>query len=291
MDEDNNIKNDYLNKEIKDSKDIELLKNEIIEKNKLIDNLQKENKELIKKNDENNSLLNKEIKNIKNEYEIKLNSLREYFQNEINSLKEEISKNKNTMDNKEKKKRKNEIKVLKEDLNDLCDKFNNFQRICDNKMEFIESSLTKLMEKEGIKKDMTFKFLEKLEDIFSEKNDKKICIDKKDTEELKTLLMKIIENKEPIPVEKSRNFFDNNFNKRITEINDKNIIQNLINKKEEIFNILDDLEFKLNFDIQDFRKEFNLPKENYSDEFLLLKYKENNQNKTKTFYSIINQNN
>ena len=291
MDEDNNIKNDYLNKEIKDSKDIELLKNEIIEKNKLIDNLQKENKELIKKNDENNSLLNKEIKNIKNEYEIKLNSLREYFQNEINSLKEEISKNKNTMDNKEEKKRKNEIKVLKEDLNDLCDKFNNFQRICDNKMEFIESSLTKLMEKEGIKKDMTFKFLEKLEDIFSEKNDKKICIDKKDTEELKTLLMKIIENKEPIPVEKSRNFFDNNFNKRITEINDKNIIQNLINKKEEIFNILDDLEFKLNFDIQDFRKEFNLPKENYSDEFLLLKYKENNQNKTKTFYSIINQNN
>lgn len=291
MDEDNNIKNDYLNKEIKDSKDIELLKNEIIEKNKLIDNLQKENKELIKKNDENNSLLNKEIKNIKNEYEIKLNSLREYFQNEINSLKEEISKNKNTMDNKEEKKRKNEIKVLKEDLNDLCDKFNNFQRICDNKMEFIESSLTKLMEKEGIKKDITFKFLEKLEDIFSEKNDKKICIDKKDTEELKTLLMKIIENKEPIPVEKSRNFFDNNFNKRITEINDKNIIQNLINKKEEIFNILDDLEFKLNFDIQDFRKEFNLPKENYSDEFLLLKYKENNQNKTKTFYSIINQNN
>ena len=278
MDEDNNIKNDYLNKEIKDSKDIELLKNEIIEKNKLIDNLQKENKELIKKNDENNSLLNKEIKNIKNEYEIKLNSLREYFQNEINSLKEEISKNKNTMDNKEEKKRKNEIKVLKEDLNDLCDKFNNFQRICDNKMEFIESSLTKLMEKEGIKKDITFKFLEKLEDIFSEKNDKKICIDKKDTEELKTLLMKIIENKEPIPVEKSRNFFDNNFNKRITEINDKNIIQNLINKKEEIFNILDDLEFKLNFDIQDFRKEFNLPKENYSDEFLLLKYKENNQN-------------
>ena len=291
MDEDNNIKNDYLNKEIKDSKDIEFLKNEIIEKNKLIDNLQKENKELIKKNDENNSLLNKEIKNIKNEYEIKLNSLREYFQNEINSLKEEISKNKNTMDNKEEKKRKNEIKVLKEDLNDLCDKFNNFQRICDNKMEFIESSLTKLMEKEGIKKDMTFKFLEKLEDIFSEKNDKKICIDKKDTEELKTLLMKIIENKEPIPVEKSRNFFDNNFNKRITEINDKNIIQNLINKKEEIFNILDDLEFKLNFDIQDFRKEFNLPKENYSDEYLLLKYKENNQNKTKTFYSIINQNN
>ena len=74
------------------------------------------------------------------------------------------------------------------------------------------------------------------------------------------------------------------------ETNEKTIIANLNIKKNEIFEYLDNLELELNFNIPKFRKEFNLPKEDYSDEFLLLKCKENNWDKNKTFCDIINQN-
>lgn len=274
------------------STNIELLNQEINKKNEIIENLQKENKELNIKNEESISLLNKEIKILKETYEKEINSLKDFFIKEINLLKEEISKknnNNNEMEKKEEKKTKNEIKAIKEDINDLNEKYSSFERVFDNKLEFIESSLSKLMEKEGNEKDIKKDFENKLNNIFKKQNDSKEHIDQKDLEDLKKLALNLSDNGGS-PLKESRFFFSKIFDKRVSETKDNMIIHNLISKKEEIFSFLDEFEYILNFNIPKFREEFNLSKEDYSDEYLISKFKENKGDKTKTFYSIINQN-
>ena len=270
-----------------DSKNIELLKQEIIKKNEIIDNLQKENALLIKRNEDNISLLSNEIINLKLEYDKKINSLKDLFTKEIHTLKEEIAKN---GDKKEEKKRKNELNAIKEDIIDLKEKYCNFERVWDNKLDFIESSLSKLMEKEGIERENKNDIESKLKYIFREQNDNQKNIDKNDLEELKNLSYILISSGGD-PVKESNKFFEKHFNKRVSEIKNNKILHNLINKKEEIFKFLDELdaEVKLNFDINKFRQEYNLSEKNYSSEYLISKLKENKWDKTKAFCSIINQ--
>lgn len=269
------------------SQNIELLKQEIIKKNEIIDNLQKENALIIKRNEDNISLLNNEIINLKKEYDKKINSLKDLFTNEIHTLKEEIAKN---GDKKEEKKRKNELNEIKEDITDLKEKYCSFERVWDNKLDFIESSLTKLMEKGGIERENKNDIESKLKHIFREQNDNQKTIDKNDLEELKNLSYILISSGGD-PVKESNKFFEKHFNKRVSEIKNNKILHNLINKKEEIFKFLDELdeEVKLNFDINKFRQEFNLSEKDYSSEYLISKLKENNRDKAKTFFSIINQ--
>ena len=100
-----------------------------------------------------------------------------------------------------------------------------------------------------------------------------------------------MDNGGPSPLERCRDFFDQNFNKRINKINEQKKIHNLINKKDEIYTFLDNLEYELNFNISKFREEFNLSKEDFSDEYLISLYKENHCDKKKTFYAIIIKNN
>ena len=270
-----------------DSKNIELLKQEIIKKNEIIDNLQKENALIIKRNEDNISLLNNEIINLKQEYNKKINSLKDLFTKEIHALKEEIAKNR---DKKEEKKRKNELNAIKEDITDLKEKYCSFERVWDNKLDFIESSLSKLMEKEGIERENKNDIESKLKYIFREQNDNQKNIDKNDLEELKNLSYILISSGGD-PVKESNKFFEKHFNKRVSEIKNNKILHNLINKKEEIFKFLDELdaEVKLNFDINKFRQEYNLSEKNYSSEYLISKLKENKWDKTKAFCSIINQ--
>ena len=269
------------------SQNIELLKQEIIKKNEIIDNLQKENALIIKRNEDTISLLNNEIINLKKEYDKKINSLKDLFTKEIHTLKEEIAKN---GDKKEEKKRKNELNAIKEDITDLKEKYCSFERVWDNKLDFIESSLTKLMEKGGIERENKNDIESKLKYIFREQNDNQKTIDKNDLEELKNLSFILISSGGD-PVKESNKFFEKHFNKRVSEIKNNKILHNLINKKEEIFKFLDelDVEVKLNFDINKFRQEYNLSEKDYSSEYLFSKLKENNGDKAKTFFSIINQ--
>ena len=269
------------------SQNIELLKQEIIKKNEIIDNLQKENALIIKRNEDNISLLNNEIINLKKEYDKKINSLKDLFTKEIHTLKEEIAKN---GDKKEEKKRKNELNAIKEDITDLKEKYCSFERVWDNKLDFIESSLTKLMEKGGIERENKNDIESKLKYIFREQNDNQKTIDKNDLEELKNLSFILISSGGD-PVKESNKFFEKHFNKRVSEIKNNKILHNLINKKEEIFKFLDELdeEVKLNFDINKFRQEYNLSEKDYSSEYLISKLKENNGDKAKTSFSIINQ--
>ena len=194
----------------------------------------------------------------------------------------EINNNEYIIENEEKK---DNIKNIK----DLNNKYNKFEKKFENKLDLIQKSLSKLMVKEGIEKDYSKEFENKLNKIFGKQNDKINHVSKKDLEDLKTIGMELIKNNESSPLEKTRNYFEKILNKRINEINDKSIIANLAIKKNEIFEYLDNFELELNFNIPKFRKEFNLPKEDYSDEFLLLKCKENNWDTKKAFCDIINQ--
>ena len=100
------------------------------------------------------------------------------------------------------------------------------------------------------------------------------------------------------PIEKFQEFFEKKI--KIKEIEDENIIMNLIEKKNQIFELLYDLESEINnnkkkelktiefngFDIQKFREENGLSEEDYSNEFLLIKCKECNWDKTKIIESF-----
>ena len=306
MEEKQNEKNEEINEindKPKDKNNIEFLIEEIKKKDELIEALQKENKELNKKNEEEISLLKEEIKNLKIKNEKEIQSLKEYLEEKLN-LKDNENENINNEEENNIINEKNEIMEInnneyiieneekKDDIRnikDLNNKYNKFEKKFENKLDLIQKSLSKLMVKEGIEKDYSKEFENKLNKIFGKQNDKINHVSKKDLEDLKTIGMELIKNNESSPLEKTRNYFEKILNKRINEINDKSIIANLAIKKNEIFEYLDNFELELNFNIPKFRKEFNLPKEDYSDEFLLLKCKENNWDTKKAFCDIINQ--
>ena len=119
---------------------VEYLFQKIKDQNELIEKLQKEIIILNKKIDEITSLLNKEILNLKEKNTNEIKSLKKIFEEEIIILKEELNKN-NKNENIEKK---DNLKYIKEDIQNLYEKYNDFERIFENKLDFIESSLSKI---------------------------------------------------------------------------------------------------------------------------------------------------
>jgi hypothetical protein len=81
------------------------------------------------------------------------NSLKQLLENKINTKVEELQKrntDKNEIiennNNNDEIKRKREFNVMKKDLKDLNEKFNDFERVFDNKLDFIETSLSKILD-------------------------------------------------------------------------------------------------------------------------------------------------
>ena len=154
-----------------------------------------------------------------------------------------------------------------------------------------------------------------LEEIFSEKNEKSKEISKKDIEKFKKISLNLFKN-EYYPIEKFNEFFNERINKK-AQTN-----MNLIDKKNTIFITLNSIQDQLkegiekdkrsktlfgftwnkdknkekkpevkfdvkNFDIKEFRKEFNLSEEEFSDDFLKQKYIECKGKKELIFYHIV----
>ena len=131
---------------------------------------------------------------------------------------------------------------MKEDLNDLNEKYSQFERVFENKLEFIESSLSKLLkqdknnkeekkvenkneiniinnninnnnnniinlknennEDEGIWKE----FINILDEIFSAKNEKSPDINKNTLKKFEKISLNLFNN-EKYPIEKFNNYF------------------------------------------------------------------------------------
>ena len=96
--------------------------------------------------------INQEMAKIKEENNKNIMLLKNEFEKNINSVKEEITKMKNNneeaKDNKKNQVRKRDFDLMKVDLQDLNDKYNSFERVFENKLDFIESNLSKLLEEE-----------------------------------------------------------------------------------------------------------------------------------------------
>ena len=127
---------------------------ELKKKDEIIKNLQNEINKINKKNEEDKSFYLKEINQLKEDNKKEIDSMKEAFESEIKALKEEISKNNQI----EKKENNNQIKrrefnAIKEDLNDFNEKLSKFERVFDNKLDFIESALSRLLEKEEQQKE------------------------------------------------------------------------------------------------------------------------------------------
>ena len=228
---------------------------------------------------------------------------------------------------------------MKQDLQELNEKYNYLERVLDNKMDFIESNLSKLLEKEGnqkeIKKDENksnkskknenninnneankinlinnyidqdyFKeFEQELDIIFSKENEKSEDIDEENISKLKKITLNIMQNHK-VPSQEITDYFRKKFEKRTPDEN----FEKLVNKKVKILEILGELDIlnrdKLygifkdkgndgknvdlkNFDIDKFRKEFNLSEKEYSDDIINRQYLECKGNEQKMFCKLI----
>ena len=288
---------------------IEYLFQKIKDQNELIEKNQKEILILNKKIDEMSSLLKKEILSLKEKNTNEIKSLKKIYEEKIIILKEELNKN-----NKDEKiEKKDNLKYIKEDIQNLYEKYNDFERIFENKLDFIELSLSKITtdQEENRKtlnengkekrkeKDKWEEFINLFKVIFSPQNNNLENIDENDLEKIKKISLNFMDKDgELSPMEKFNEFFEKYV--KIREIEDENIIINLIKKKNQIFELFYNLEsdiinnkkkeiknIKFNgFDIQKFREENGLSEEDYSNEFLLIKCKECNWDKTKIIKSI-----
>ena len=251
---------------------------------------------------------------------------------------------------------------MKEDLRDLSDKYNNFERVFDNKLGFIESSLTKLLKEEGKQKEeknienknienknienknienknienkiienkiaennnnnneiinktnvgniqnedkKTWKeFFNFLENQFSEKKLKQKEIKKGDLDKFKKIALNLI-MKGKLPEEKFNDFYKEKYGNR----KEDELTMILLAKKTQIFEVLIELESKLRkkkegghkehkehkekntdvnkFDINKFRKEYNLSEEEFPDALLKQKYIECKGNEKVMFYKLL----
>ena len=243
---------------------IDLRLRELENKDKIIECLKKEIEILKKQAEEDQSYFNKEISNLKENNRKKINVFKNYLGNGFNFLREEISKikiDKNGM----KVKSKNEIKQkdfdsMKEDLKNLNEKYSKFEKVFDNKIDFIESSISKLLEinkkKEEQTKienkinvikinDNTKKFKNLLDIIFSEDID----INSEDLKQLEDISLKLIKE-DIIPVEIFSEYFNEKYGqKKLDEYSEK-----LIYKKCHIFEILNNLESQNNIEINSDKK-------------------------------------
>ena len=185
---------------------------------------------------------------------------------------------------------KNEINIINNNIN------NSNNNIINIKNENNED--------EGIWKE----FINILDEIFSAKNENSKDINKNTLKKFEKISLNLFNN-EKYPIEKFNNYFTDKINKKAQEN------MNLIHKKNKIFETLTNLENNLiqekekgqrkgnffhwnkdkkekkvdikNFDINKFRQEYNLSKEEFSDEFLKNKYIECKGNEEKLFYKII----
>ena len=378
---------DIKENEMKDNNEIKI--NDNLEKDKKAKNEKNENNEKdinikllleeLKKKDEIIEKMQNEIKNINEEMTKikeanKKNSLllKNYFEKDMNSIKEEISKMKNNndeaKDNKKNPIRKRDFDLMKEDLRDLSDKYNNFERVFDNKLDFIESSLSKLLKEEGpqkeekkiekkinenknqivenknkinenknqivenknkanvndnnyINKDKPYiwnlkdedeeiwkEFFNFLDVHFSEKNAKYKEIKKADLERFKKISLNLIKNGK-LPEEKFNAYFKDKCSNR----KEDEFTLNIIKKKNQIFEALNESEDKINkkkegsgflgfgghkehkeknvdvkkFNIKKFRKEYNLPEAEFPDNLLKQKYVECKGNEQALFCSLL----
>ena len=169
---------------------------------------------------------------------------------------------------------------MKDDLNDLNEKYSNFEKVFDNKLEFIESSLSKLLQKEEKEEkekkekkekksedkkiidnnnennnnlnkhiiedffDVEWKeFEKKLDCIFSDKNNKEKEIKNEELTKLKDIALKYSKNhQEKLPVEQFKNYINVIMQSKAQE--DKDFIDNIVNKKVQVMTMLSEIDIK-----------------------------------------------
>ena len=274
-------KNNALNFKPNDNKGkikYELLLKELKKKDEIIDNLKNEIEIINKKTEEEKTYINNEINNLKENKKFKINSLKSFFENEINLLKEEILKiNNNKNDGKENKKnqiKKKDFDKMKDDLNDLNEKYSNFEKVFENKLEFIESSLSKLLQKEEKEKkekisedkkiidnnnennnnlnkhiiedffDVDWKdFKKKLDCIFSDKNNKEKEIKNDELTNLKDIALKYSKNhQEKLPVEQFKKYINEIISSKKPE--DEDFITNIVIKKTQVMTMFCEIDIQ-----------------------------------------------
>ena len=160
---------------------------------------------------------------------------------------------------------------MKDDLNDLNEKYSDFEKVFDNKLDFIESSLSKLLQKEEKAKkdkksedkkiinnnnnnnnlnnhiiegffDVDWKeFKKKLDCIFSDKNNKEKGIKDDELRELKNIALKYSKNNhEKLPVDQFKNYINEIISSKTPE--DADFINNIINKQVQVMTMLSELD-------------------------------------------------
>jgi len=317
----NNINNDEKKeeKEIQESK-LNMIIKSLKEKDDIIISLQNDINNLKKQNE----FYSSQIKEIKESQE----QMKQNYEKQINELKEIMAKKE---DIKYFAKRR-ELDYIKENLEALSDKYNNFERVTESKIGFIESNMSKVLEKgEDIKaleknkiindnyidvkkdyfqkefctsfdKDVYKELNDILDIIFSKSNLVNKTISENHLDKLIKISTQLFKNRYQ-PVEYFSEYF-NAYTKTINENILKEFNYNLQMKKSIIFQKLNKLNNEVssyissnqknsvnvdikNFDIKKFRKEYNLPEEDFPDEVLKGSYIANNGNLKLTFYKLV----
>ena len=245
--------NNKFENNLKNSK-IDLILNQLKEKDKIKESLSKDIENLNKKSEEYKSFINKEINNLKEYNKNEINTFKNYLGNEINLIREEILKIKNNnntkiIDDNKNKKIIKDFDLMREDLKNLNEKYTNFERIFDNKLDFIESSLSKLLEinkKKNVENNLQNKndinnelidlynidkndlkeFENQIDIIFSEQNDNCENINEEDLKQLEKISLKLIKNNNL-----SLEIFSEYFKKKFGPKNYKECSDNFISKK------------------------------------------------------------
>ena len=258
--------NNKFENNLKNSK-IDLILNQLKKTDKIKESLSKDIENLNKKSEEYKSFINKEINNLKEYNKNEINTFKNYLGNEINLIKEEILKIKNNnntkiIDDNKNKKIIKDFDLMREDLKNLNEKYTNFERIFDNKLDFIESSLSKLLEinkKKNVENNLQNKndinnelidshntdkndlkeFENQIDIIFSEQNDNCENINEEDLKQLEKISLKLIKNNIL-----SLEIFSEYFKKKFGSKKCDECSNNFISKKVQIFEMLNNLDHK-----------------------------------------------
>ena len=308
-----NINEDKEKKEIEESK-LDMIIKTLKEKDEIIKTLQNDINNLKKENE----YFSSQIKEIKNLHEQE----KQNYEKQIHELKEVMAK-------KEDIKyfaKKRELDYIKDNLDALSDKYNNFERVIESKMGFMESNMSKIFKQEEELKEleknviinekrdniphlskMNFNMVvyeelnEILDSIFSRNNLVNGTIDEKNLERLLNICTNLFRNRHQ-PIEYFNEYF-NSLMKTIGENASKEIKYNLQMKKSIIYQNLNRLNNEItpnmnsnqkkggkinlkNFNIKKFREEFNLSEKDFPDEKLNNLYIANNGNFERMFSKL-----
>ena len=247
--------------------------------------------------------LNSKFSNLEREYNSKMG----FMESNMERIFKIEDENKNNEDNKiiinQNEVNKNNKVVINNNKNNIV--INNKNEINKN----IIPDYFDIKRIEAMKKDIETKYDMKkykelntiLGEIFSEKNLKTKDIDKKSLEKLKNINIKLVKEKF-FPL----NFISDFINETKLKLSIYNI--NIEHKKNEIYTVIngvnDEIYPKLNnvekekdkkkvdikkFNIEAFRKEYNLSEEEFPDELLKDAYIKSGGNLAKTFYKIVSK--